>query len=75
MCLLVYEYVEVDEAENNVKLHVSPPLGEHNLSFLMRGMLVFVLSGKICTRRMCGVLSMECTVFLSKLDHLSESRS
>ena len=37
MCLLVFEYAEVDEGENNAKLHVSPPLSEHNLSFCMRG--------------------------------------
>ena len=36
MCLLVFEYVEVDEGENNAKLHVSPPLSEHNSSFCMR---------------------------------------
>ena len=37
MCLLVYEYVEVDEGENIVKLHVSSPLGEHNVSLLNEG--------------------------------------
>ena len=36
-CLLVYEYVEINEGENNVKLHVSPPLSEHTLSFWTRG--------------------------------------
>ena len=33
MRLLVHEYVEVDEGESNVKLHVSRPLSEHKLSF------------------------------------------
>ena len=37
MCLLVYEYVEVYEGENNVKLYVSPVLSEHILSFLNEG--------------------------------------
>ena len=37
MCLLVYEYVEVYEGENNLKLPVSPLLSEHILSFLNEG--------------------------------------
>ena len=37
MCVLVYEYVEVYEGENHLKLHVSPLLSEHILSFLNEG--------------------------------------
>ena len=57
MCLLVFEYAEVDEAENNAKL------------------LAVVIFGKIYSRQMCGVLTMECTAFPSKVDRLSESRN
>ena len=37
MCLLAYEYGQVDESEHNVKLYASPLLSGHNLSFCMRG--------------------------------------